>query len=146
MQRRQARHRQTGRLRIGDVVRNGGDKVYWRVNTLGPGTDRQQPDHPSPDRRRAGRTSRRLHYSGEVPTGRGPARRLGQGALDLAAIERDRRDPDGHLAGAGGSAHDPADGEALGLTRLHRDRVHLKRWRVHGHTTVIANGPALVAA
>src|SRR5262249_28063035 len=101
VQRGQPRDRQCRGLRIAASLRQDTDCMAAAIDPLGPGAGRQYADHSAANRRAAAVGGSAFDDTGKIPA-RAPAW-FGdlQGAPGLAAIKRDRCDPDNDLVTVG---------------------------------------------
>jgi hypothetical protein len=99
MQRRQAGDWQACRLPVRHAVGDDRERIEWCVDAFGPRTDRQHPDNARSDIWSPGHSAGLLHDAGEIPARRGSGFHDCKCPLDLAAVERNRGDTDGDLAG-----------------------------------------------
>ncbi len=130
MQRGQPGHRQGCRLRIGNAVRQRRDRMARRAHTLRPRTGRQHADHARTHGWAAAVSGGRLDHTCKIPAG--PCAGLGrrQGAIDLAAVQRNRRDADGDVVGCGRRQRDVADRQPGLARRIDNDGADHLRHRL----------------
>src|ERR1700689_1861140 len=150
MQSSQSWYRQACRLCVRHAFRNDGDRIQRSVYAFGPCSDWQHADNATSHVRSTLRLAGFFDDAGKIPSGAGSGFGNREGALGLAAVERDRCDTDCEFAERGRREVNCANREPRIFGSVDGDGFDLIGAHDHfiliGRSTVTLNGPLSAAA
>ena len=120
MQCGEAGHRQGRRLRVAHAIGQHRDVLHRHANAFGPGAAQEIADDARAGRRATALLRGLLDHAGEIPARTRARLRLGDRALGLAAIERDRGDAHGDVGRRGRSQRCRLHGQPARRVRSRR--------------------------